>query len=83
MEFPNILIILNMMNRKLLGDKKTNEFLVEFMSRSVDAGDISKTEANQCLKVYGCKLPETCLGCLENQPNQLAHMDTGGCLYEE
>ena len=53
------------------------------MSRSVDAGDITKTEANQCLKVYGCKLPETCLGCLENQPNQLAHMDTGGCLYEE
>lgn len=23
----------------------------------------------------------TCQGCLENQPNQLAHMDFGGCLY--
>lgn len=23
----------------------------------------------------------TCWGCLEDQPNQLAHMDPGGCLY--
>jgi len=23
----------------------------------------------------------TCIGCRENQPNQLAHMDYGGCLY--
>lgn len=23
----------------------------------------------------------TCWGCLENQPNQMAHMDYGGCLY--
>ena len=23
----------------------------------------------------------TCLGCIEDQPNQLAHMDIGGCLY--
>ena len=23
----------------------------------------------------------TCQGCLENQPNQQAHMDFGGCLY--
>ena len=24
---------------------------------------------------------ETCVGCLEDQPNQLAHMGPGGCLY--
>ena len=24
-----------------------------------------------------------CIGCLENQPNQLAHMDLGGCMYDE
>jgi len=24
----------------------------------------------------------TCKGCIENQPNQLAHMDVGGCLEE-
>ena len=26
---------------------------------------------------------KTCQGCLEDQPNQLAHMDPGGCLYTE
>ena len=25
----------------------------------------------------------TCQGCLEEQANQQAHMDYGGCLYEE
>jgi hypothetical protein len=25
----------------------------------------------------------TCNGCIENQPNQLAHMDVGGCLEEK
>lgn len=24
----------------------------------------------------------TCIGCIENQPNQLAHMNFGGCLYD-
>jgi len=26
---------------------------------------------------------KSCIGCLHDQPNQLAHMDIGGCLYEE
>jgi hypothetical protein len=26
---------------------------------------------------------KTCQGCREDQPNQLAHMEPGGCLYEE
>lgn len=25
----------------------------------------------------------TCVGCVENQPNQLAHMDIGGCMYND
>ena len=25
----------------------------------------------------------TCIGCLEDQPNQLAHMGPGGCLHME
>ena len=25
----------------------------------------------------------SCQGCREDQPNQIAHMDPGGCLYEE
>ena len=24
---------------------------------------------------------ETCMGCITGEPNQLAHMDPGGCLY--
>lgn len=24
----------------------------------------------------------TCWGCIEGQPNQVAHMDVGGCLYD-
>jgi hypothetical protein len=24
----------------------------------------------------------TCVGCLEDQPNQQAHMDEGGCMYD-
>jgi hypothetical protein len=26
---------------------------------------------------------KSCIGCLHEQPNQLAHMDPGGCFYEE
>lgn len=26
---------------------------------------------------------DPCLGCRENQPNQQAHMDFGGCQYED
>lgn len=26
---------------------------------------------------------KSCIGCLQDQPNQLAHMDIGGCFYEE
>ena len=32
-------------------------------------------------KIDSIKPPITCMGCLENQPNQMAHMDYGGCLY--
>ena len=28
-------------------------------------------------------IPQICQGCVENQPNQQAHMDYGGCLYIE
>lgn len=30
-----------------------------------------------------CSELPTCSGCLNDQPNQLAHMDPGGCLYED
>ena len=40
-----------------------------------DDDDVDDDIMNQ---VYGS---ETCWGCQTNQPNQLAHMDKGGCLY--
>jgi len=30
---------------------------------------------------YDRSLTTKCIGCIEDQPNQLAHMDPGGCLY--
>ncbi len=32
---------------------------------------------------YSEPAPPACWGCAENQPNQLAHMDPGGCCYQE
>jgi hypothetical protein len=34
------------------------------------------------IKIYEQK-DLTCQGCLEEQPNQMAHMDLGGCMYDE
>ena len=41
-----------------------------------DDTDTSDDDAEE--EVFGSK---TCWGCQRNQPNQLAHMDKGGCLY--
>ena len=40
--------------------------------------DTDTTDDDAEEEVFGSK---TCWGCQENQPNQLAHMDKGGCLY--
>jgi hypothetical protein len=32
---------------------------------------------------YSEPAPPACWGCAENQPNQLAHMEPGGCCYQE
>jgi hypothetical protein len=39
-----------------------------------------------CEQVGGCNelhVESTCWGCRENQPNQLAHTDPGGCLFQD
>ena len=36
---------------------------------------------NEELNATTINATNTCWGCRENQPNQLAHMDKGGCLY--
>jgi hypothetical protein len=81
MDFNSILSILDKMFLTSLGVEKTNEILVQFMNSSVDSGHISITTANDYLEMYGCQIAIVCWGCVGNQPNQLAHMDPGGCLY--
>lgn len=81
MNFEVILSILDNTLRVKLGTDQTNEFLIDFMKRSVAAGIIRITAANQYLIPYGCNIEQECWGCVEKQPNQLAHMDVGGCLY--
>ena len=34
-------------------------------------------------KKMAIMMPDCCIGCLEGQPNQLAHMGQGGCLHTE
>jgi len=81
MDFTLILTTLDSTLREKVGTDQTNEFLIEFMKRIVEAGIITFTSANRYLIPYGCSLKPTCWGCIEDQPNQLAHMDAGGCLY--
>jgi len=82
MNFQVILSILDSTLRQKVGTEESNEFLVEFMKRSVATGIITITVANEYLMPYGCSIKQECWGCIENQLNQLAHMDPGGCLYE-
>lgn len=44
----------------------------EPLEREADAFVVEEARAEVC----------ECIGCSENQPNQLAHMDPGGCLYD-
>lgn len=44
----------------------------------------AKSGKKEFRKKSNSKKPKIhCLGCLENQPNQLAHMNYGGCLYSK
>ena len=38
---------------------------------------------DNCIDDNCIKDKQYCIGCIENQPNQMAHMDFGGCLYRE
>jgi hypothetical protein len=49
-------------------------------SKSPNHSNFSKKSNSK--KNNSLKKTYTCQGCKENQPNQLAHMDYGGCLYE-
>lgn len=81
MDFETILSMLDNTLRETLGTDQSNQFLVNFMKRTVASGIMTITVANSYLIPYGCSIPQPCWGCKEDQPNQLAHMDPGGCLY--
>jgi hypothetical protein len=81
MELELILSVLDKQLRKNFGVDKTNEILVGFMTDLIMCGRLNRMSANQYLTPYGCSVSETCWGCQEDQPNQLAHTDPGGCLY--
>jgi len=49
-----------------------------------EATSNSYDEEGHCSAYCARKGPnKMCWGCKEDQPNQLAHMDPGGCLYSE
>ncbi|ARF09944.1 hypothetical protein Indivirus_6_10 [Indivirus ILV1] len=35
------------------------------------------------VNIKSIRLISSCIGCREDQPNQLAHMEPGGCLYND
>ncbi len=41
----------------------------------------SNPEESINIRIIKIKAVSSCQGCREDQPNQLAHMDEGGCLY--
>lgn len=45
------------------------------------AGSQVSTEESESSTTAETVPETTCIGCIENQPNQMAHMDFGGCLH--
>lgn len=56
-----------------------NQEIMEKIKELIEAQ--SPTETCNDIKILSIKLVSACSGCREDQPNQLAHMDHGGCLY--
>jgi hypothetical protein len=58
MNFETILSILDNTLREKLGTDQANEFLIDFMKRSVATGIITITVANRYLIPYGCSIED-------------------------
>jgi hypothetical protein len=65
--------------RRHSDEAETQKVVIDFVEAYIEEG-LSREEGNSILQYVGIS---TCLGCRENQPNQLAHIDYGGCLYVE
>ena len=55
-----------------------DEFVQPFVSNPINKKNIEK----YCPEKIDLLTKETCIGCIENQPNQTAHMYDGGCMSE-
>lgn len=69
-----------MWTREILETLKKNE-LCNILSGFDEPIDGNKTVLIERILEYQDR--PTCTGCLEDQPNQLAHMGPGGCLHME
>lgn len=56
-----------------------NQEIMDKIRESIEYNEEGHTCHN--IKILSLKLVSDCWGCREDQPNQLAHMDYGGCLY--
>ena len=62
-------------------DKDELESIVNILDYDIDV--ITRFVKYSKINFTDLKNPiVTCVGCLEDQPNQQAHMDEGGCMYE-
>lgn len=55
------------------------KIMLHFLRHELRRGRLTEKRMNEFIDCFGYR----CSGCLENQPNQLAHMEPGGCLYCE
>jgi hypothetical protein len=74
MEFKVVLEILDKVLCSKLGIYNTNDVLLEFTAEAVKHNPLLDTH-------YLKKYTNKCLGCVEKQANQQAHMTYGGCMY--
>lgn len=81
MDLTLFLSVLDAHLRKEFGVDTTNKLLSNIVTDLVVRGTLTRESALAYLQPYGCSLAQTCWGCLEDQLNQLAHTDPGGCLY--
>ena len=62
-------------------DKEELESIVNILDYDIDV--ITRFVKYSKINFTDLKNPiVTCVGCLDDQPNQQAHMDEGGCMYE-
>ena len=66
--------------REILETLKKNDL------RNIVSGfneEISGNKSTLITRILEYQNRPTCIGCLEDQPNQLAHIGPGGCLHME